>query len=344
MIRLLLALALAAILPLAARAAAPPTPLAVRIPGVIEDRRLNWAPPALRDPIRLEAPVGNFAPKLAPGRDYLITCPRERSGDLMIVGDPKQPPRNIVLIGCRMHGRLVARYFSGVFHGEGLFIAPGRNADGFDCGGSDGPTGICRLQNVRITGLVGSKGGYHADCVQPWGPVAGFQIDRLTCDTNYQGLFLAPRSWFDFAVLLRINLRDNGIPNADGNPGALYWFMDTDQSGTRDIRKPDSTIVCISCYGRVRAGFTFLARGVYPSPGTTIVRTPVDPVGRQRNHAVCWADPTRIFGNVAPGGACEAVIAGDPPRGDFVPESIGYSYTSPGYRPRPLLAAWPVDR
>ena len=50
-----------------------------------------------------------------------------------------------------------------------------------------------QLLNVAIgTPLVGSKAANHADCLQTWNGPVSLKVDRFTCTTGYQGMFLNP--------------------------------------------------------------------------------------------------------------------------------------------------------
>jgi hypothetical protein len=291
---------------------------------------LRWAPPQLNNPIVLQASVGYFAPALQGGHDYMIVCPPGvRQGDMVLAGNPANPARNIVMVGCRSNGRLIVQYFSGIAHIEGTYWAPLPGKDGIDCGGPAGVSGICRIQMTRITGLIGSSNTVHADCFQPWGPIKGFQADRMTCDSNYQGQFLAPPEWIGFVDESRINLRHNHLPNPDGRPGFLYWIGNSDQLHAPGTLPAPVKFSCDLCYAKVRPDMLFMVNAAYPNIGTTIRGTSATPQTLDGGVSLCWkTPPTMITGT--PHAACRVIINGDPPQGDFAPASLQMGYT-----PRP---------
>ncbi|MBX9816261.1 MAG: hypothetical protein K2X76_16295 [Sphingomonas sp.] len=330
--RLLLALAMWLALGLAPMAAAR-QPGLVRLRAVIDGKaetRLRWAPPALVNPITRRVSGTPAVQSLAANQDYIIICDTPITGELTILNG-----RNIVLIGCTINGRLNAKFFSGVFHAEGLLIRPPVNTDGVGWGATGTPTGVMRLQNVRMEGLQGCNntgaGCNHSDCFQPHGDVAGIQVDRLTCYNNYQGFIVAPQGARGFSDIRRFNYVDAGPANSDGgNPSTGAWFSDTDQSGGTG-QKP-YFIACFHCYVRPRVASQFWYKGTYPFPrtafsvGGTAIR-----VIENADGSVCYGQPLQIRGIVARDGTCRVIIPGDPPGGDFVPLSVVTNYVSPGY-------------
>ena len=102
---------------------------------------------------------------------------------------------------------------SGTVHIEGLLIDGPYVADGI--GIATGRN--VQLQNVRVERAYNNIKGAHADCVQIQQGVGHLRMDRFTCSTDRQGIFLGDHDGaIRSADLRRVNMY--------GSPGKhLFW-------------------------------------------------------------------------------------------------------------------------
>jgi hypothetical protein len=215
-------------------------------PRVGSGPRLAWAPPELHAPQTVRASPGSRTLRLDPTRDYRVKLPDGRltgPGGLTIVGG-----RNVVLIGgtidVALEGAapsvsarrgLLLKDQTGTMHVEGLLIRGPDLSEGIDLDQRQG--GVVQLQNVRVEGVhARDQKGFtdnHPDVVQSYAGPAELRIDRLTGDTDYQGLFLNPRE-FSSRLPRRFDLRHLQIA---GGPTSQYllWQAEPFPLAIRDV-------------------------------------------------------------------------------------------------------------
>ena len=196
---------------------------------------LTWAPPALENPTVITLTKDGWSPKLDNEKDYIIRLPDEpREQTVRIQGG-----RNVVLIGG--HIRIPKK---GSSNHRAIYIqdgAPGRTVhiegvlvtchdeDEGDAIAIDAPNTIVQVENFRVENLQGAintdEGHNHSDIIQPWGGVAELRVDKLTGNSNYQGLFLNADSNKNGAIILKnINLKadEEWFDGAKG--GYMLWL------------------------------------------------------------------------------------------------------------------------
>jgi hypothetical protein len=269
---------------------------------------LRWAPPALTDPITIELGTGYTHTTLSTARDYVVRLPpTQKVGATWIEGG-----HNVVIVGgsvtipadlpadapSAQRTAIYVKGATGTVHIEGVLIdgAGASELDGVDVAA---PQATVQLQNLRIVGIHGGLGSFHADVVQPWGGVHELRIDRLTGTSNYQGLMLADTSGaIGSAQLSRIDLTATTEPAVDygGHMILLRTSGDSSACATYPVDMQDVHVI--------------------PRPGRTLVNS-VYPAG------VAGACP----------GMTGAVTAGPPAGGSWVPAGVaGVGYVSPGYQ------------
>jgi hypothetical protein len=272
--------------------------------------KLAWAPPALSAPTTIAVAQGDQIYNLSTSKDYILKLgAATHVGGLGIKGG-----RNVEILGGQIalpasSSRANAIGISGAVgtvHIEGVWIdgSSGHEADGIQI---EAPKATVQLENLRVTGLRGSYNTNHTDVVQPWGGVGRLRIDRLSGDTNYQGIFDQP----DQGAIGPVDLRhvDLTYDNTGAQTGGyLIWL-------TNGCTAATSTALT-EVYVKGRAGST-LGSTVWP------------PLGGATD---C---PAKVVANVATWAALAVtggVRWGAPPGGPFVTAAdAGTSYTSPGY-------------
>lgn len=284
-----------------------------------EASKLRWAPPVLDNPVTLTVGQGYTSKNLKDGQDYLVRLPAEKQvGGLALKGG-----RNIVLIGGHItlqpgadnqsqQRAIYVKDSTGTVHIEGVEIDNSGGSE-FDGIAVAAPEAIIQIENCRITGLSGSYKTLHADILQPWGGAREIRIDRLTGSSSYQGLQIPPdRATIGAAHLRNINLSHINPPT--GRPGFLLWLT----TGNNTCNTYPMSLVKVYVVGR--AG----------EPAGQSVWPPLKaPAAISACAAVETADGIRWPGLPGIDGK---VLAGAPPRGDFVPEGVaGTRYVSPGY-------------
>jgi hypothetical protein len=283
--------------------------------------RLTWAPPALSNPVTITVTNANRRLFLDNARDYRLNVVEHLQRELWIDGG-----RNVVVIGGHItidqvgsatayqdNTAVKVRFGdpAGTVHLEGLLIDGPYVADGFAIA-----TGRnVQIQNVRVERAYDNLKGAHADCVQVQQGVGHLRMDRFTCSTQRQGIFLgdaddAVRS----ADIRRINLL--------GAPGThLLWQ-------TKPSFEVDLSEVWLGIAPDFRAWAPF-GYWVYPQKDGRTYMGAIDSRRRavvSRDGKRLWFLGSRISGVLrkAPAGAREFVPAG----------SAGMAYASPGYARR----------
>jgi hypothetical protein len=169
------------------------------------------------------------------------------------------------------------------------------------------PSATVQLENIRAVGIVGTFATNHSDVVQPWGGVKALRVDRLTADSNYQGIYSRPDQGAIGSVdLQNVDLTFNNAA-ATSSGGFLLWMTD----------------------GCTMAPTTLSNVYIAPRFGSTVGAA----VWPTTTDASC---PSKLSGSSVTfpklpvtGG----VIGGTPPVGAFVPAGkAGTAYASPGYQ------------
>ena len=280
--------------------------------------RLAWAPPALSDPLSIAVTNANRRLYLDDGRDYRLTIVEPLTRELWIEGG-----RNVVVVGGHVtvdelgadtpyqdNTGVKVRFgaASGTVHLEGLLVDGQFLGDGI----AIATQRTVQIQNVRVERAHDNVKGAHADCVQVQQGVGRLRMDRFTCSTERQGVFLGDHDGPIASVdLRRVNL--------NGAPGKHLLWQST-PSFPLDLSDVELGIAPGS---HPWAPFGFW---VYPQQDG---RTYSGGVDRRRRAIVSrdgkrlWFIGSRISGVVrrAPAGAA-----------DFVPAGVaGMSYLPPGY-------------
>jgi hypothetical protein len=286
--------------------------------------RLTYAPPALSHPvtIRVDPTSGPFSISMETNRDYLIVMPEQpvRRAMALIGG------RNVVMIGGEIfiphqgsnptinaRRALYIANATGIVHIEGVLMHGDDISEGVQ---TRAPGAIVQLQNVGIFNVHARDqrtfSDNHPDIIQTWGGVRELRVDRLTGDTDYQGLFFKADYNGPHGPVHLHNVNVRGMPTAR----YLLWASDT--GGGYPIMTLDN--VWVEAHPNRAGG---LGTSVWPdvhgtSPYRAVISTGSDGVER-----ASWPG-TRFSGDVRDG---------RPPGGDFVTkDAIGIGYTSPGYR------------
>ena len=185
--------------------------------------RLTWAPPALSNPITIEVANANRRLFLDNGRDYRLKVVEPLRRELWIEGG-----RNVVVVGGHVtvdelgatspyqdNTGVKVRFGdpAGTVHLEGLLIDGAHLSDGI----AIATARDVQIQNVRVERAYDNVKTAHADCVQIQQGVADLRIDRFTCSTQRQGIFLGDNGGaIGSADLRRVNML--------GAPGThLLW-------------------------------------------------------------------------------------------------------------------------
>jgi hypothetical protein len=271
--------------------------------------KLRWPAPALTSPTTLTVPQGDAGFRLDTTKDYILNLgSTPHLGILSINGG-----RNVVIKGGTIALPLTSAKTTGLFiaNSVGIVHVEGVLFDGslheMDAIQISAPAATVQIENVRASGLFGSFDTNHSDVIQPWGGVKALRVDRLTADSNYQGIFTRP----DQGAIGSVNLQNVDLTfnntKATASGGFLLWM-------SSDCKMAPTTLS--SVYITPRSGkplgmavWPAISDGVCPSLQTgNTVTFPTLPVT---------------------GG----VIGGAPPSGAFVPAGkAGTAYVSPGYQ------------
>jgi hypothetical protein len=271
---------------------------------------LRWAPPVLTAPTTIAVGQGDKTFNLDMTKDYVIDLgPTTHVGTVKIVGG-----HNVVMIGGRIALTplsasplaLGIKGSTGTVHVEGIEFdgTSGREMDAISI---QAPLATVQVENVRADGLLGTFNTNHSDVIQPWGGVARLRVDRLTADSNYQGIFTRPDQGAIGSVALQnVDMTFNNVA-ATSAGGYLLWM-------TTGCDMAPTTLSDV--YIAPRKGKT-LASAVWPTT----------------SDASC---PAKLAGNKATWPnlpVTGAVTGGAPSGGSFVPAgSVGVGYISPGYQ------------
>ncbi len=180
--------------------------------------------------------------KLKPDEDAIIRLPDDHV--LSLAGVNISYGRHVRLIGGALkatrpadqHLRALLRFGgqSGSVFVEGVTLdaAHQYGLDGLDVGGLlHVPDAIADIyvQNCRIENTYSKTNGLHADAFQFYGPVRWTRMDRVSIESDYQGLFLDPQADIGGIDLRRVDLR-----YADPDHGEGYiFFLRTEYPNTR---------------------------------------------------------------------------------------------------------------
>lgn len=271
--------------------------------------KLRWSAPALTSPTTVNVAQGDQTYTLDTTKDYILNLGTSvHQGALVIKGG-----RNVVVKGGAIAlpvisskaTALVIANSVGTVHVEGVLFDG--SAHEMDAVQIIAPSATVQLENIRAVGIKGSYASNHSDVVQPYGGVKALRIDRLSADSNYQGIFTRPDQGAIGSVdLQNVDLAfNNSLATTSG--GYLLWM-------TSDCAMAPTTLSNV--YITPRSGAS-LGAAVWPAT----------------NDAKC---PSKLSGNAVTfpklpvtGG----VIGGAPPAGSFVPSGrAGTAYSSPGYQ------------
>jgi hypothetical protein len=289
--------------------------------------RLTWAPPKLdtRKTIALNDRDDNL--DLDSHQDYILEMPkRKKVGHVRIDGG-----RNIVLIGGW------STIPAGLDHQDVNFLIrdkpdtvvgrivhiEGVKVDGSGGGSSDAfhinaPRTIIQLENIRATGIVfNTQTRWHSDLIQPGGGCRELRVDRFTGSSQFQGFYLAQ----DKGPIGKLDLRHVNIC-ADGSRKIVLLTIGGAINSPKVNGKP--------MFGLCDVPLVSL-HDVYlkPSVGQDATAA-VLPNGGNRNpgcQAQLSADRKSLSWPNLQHGVTGVACIGDPPAGDFVPETaVGLDY------------------
>ena len=279
---------------------------------------LQWAPPALSKPITIAVTNANRRLVLDDGRDYRLTIVEPLQRELFIDGG-----RNVVVVG----GHITIDQMgsdtsyqdntavkirngnpSGTVHVEGLLVDGPYVNDGI----AIATTRDVQIENVRVEAAHDMIKGGHADCVQIQQGVGDLRMDRFTCSTQRQGIFLGDHDGpIGSADLRHVNMYAAGGSHlffqvSGSSPVALHGIWLAIAPGFRPYA-PFGYWVFPQVDGRTLQGdFDRRRRAVVGHHGQRL-----------------WFVGSNITG---------IVRKGAPRVGDFVPTGVaGVGYSSPGY-------------
>lgn len=279
---------------------------------------LTWAPPTLSNAVTINVTNANRRLFLDNARDYRLNITEHLYRELWIEGG-----RNVVVVGGHItidqlgaessyqdNTAVKVRFGdpSGTVHLEGLLIDGPYVNDGMGIATERN----VQIENVRIERAYDDIKGGHADCVQIQQGVGNLRMDRFTCSTQRQGIFLGDHT----GPIRSADLRHVNMYAAGGK----HLFFQT--TGTYPVALSD-------CWLAIAAGYQPWAKfgfWVYPQKDG---RTYWGQVDRRRRAVVSpdksflWFVGSRISG---------VMRKGISPSGDFVPSwAAGTGYLSPGY-------------
>lgn len=278
---------------------------------------LRWAPPPQRHPVTIAVPAGFYSGSFAPDQDVTFIWPdRPRFSSFTVTGGRHLRTIGGTLVKTTAGTGLRFTDTTGSVFLEGLDLdMTAVSADAINVSGAPGALPDVYLQNLRVTGVNGSRGGVHADIFQPQGPIGDLRVDRLTGRSDYQGLFIPPQAPMSSAELHRVDL---AYTHPDGSAVTyLLWLLD---ECSTDVPCP---VTLDDVWVTPRAG-QHLGQAVWPHPAA------VDGDGARIGvrssdgwRTAYWTPRLPVTGRVQ---------AGSPPDGDFTPAgSVGLGYVSPGY-------------
>jgi hypothetical protein len=280
------------------------------------------------NPLTVEVGQGNNHISLNSGRDYVLVLPTGGlTGTLWINGG-----HNVSLIGGKVtvpstanqtdNGRddtdtaIYVKGATGIVHIEGVLIE-GESDVMFDGIDINAPLATVQIENVRIAGVAGSYSSEHGDVVQTWGGVKDLRIDRLSADSDYQGLTIDP----DLGPMGSAQIDDVDL-TVDATPPAL---VATTVGGGHMIWLTSGSTTCNSFPVSLSNVYVSSKRPGLPLPATVwpqAERTTLSCAGDLIGNQVSYPN-LPVTGDIT---------LGSPPAGEYVPPGVaGTSYSTPGY-------------
>lgn len=277
--------------------------------------KLTWAPPALTSPITIEVTNANKQLNLDKSRDYVLKIKEKLVGrpGLWIEGG-----RNVVVVGGHIEMNsegtssywdrtaVKVRYSTGVVHLEGLLINGAYLADGIV---TAAPAATLQIQNVRVENAH-ATGSEHPDCLQTQAGLGALRIDRFSCSTQLQGIFLQAAS-----SDLKVGPSDIRNTNIEGAGGKYLFWQETASVGPISLSN-----VWIKGNDPKWADF---GMWVWPNKNAEGQSDPTRRAIVSSDGSYLTFQSSNISGRI---------YKGAPSGGDFVPRSlVGPGYVSPGY-------------
>lgn len=304
----------------------PPTGLVVLSPVPQQSAKLRYSPPPQSNPTVVTVPQGFYSQAFGDNEDVILNFSKTvvRSSTMQTTGG-----RHIRCIGGSVHNTssggstMVFKNPTGSVFLEGLLMDNSSfQGDAFNVYGNVSPGPFTRqapdvyIQNCRVVNLNGTNAGTHTDLWQAQGSISNVYIDKLTFDSNYQGISIFQKQNPTGPVFIS---RVNGSYNAIAGDAFTFLFWDMSNIDS----PPYSPVYLDQVYFAPRAGQQ-LDHVAWPPPGTTdAAGNAIGFLSDDGGASVYWPDITNIYGRV---------FTGAPPAGDFVPAAgVGLNYVSPGY-------------
>jgi len=282
--------------------------------------RLAWAPPALSNAVTITVTNANRRLFLDNARDYRLNITEHLKRELWIEGG-----RNVVVIGGHItvdqlggassyqdNTGIKIRYGdpSGTVHLEGLLIDGPYLNDGI--GIATGRN--VQIENVRVERVYDNIKGGHADCVQIQQGVGQLRMDRFTCSSGRQGVYLGDLDGpIKGADLRHVNMYATG--------GKHLFFQ----------VRPLYPVALNDVWLAIAPGFTQWASfgyWVYPLQSGQTYDGKID----LTRVSVVSADGSYLWFSGSTNTITGRIYKGVPSGGDFVTRTIaGGSYSSPVY-------------
>jgi hypothetical protein len=337
-----------------------PTPVPTPVPTPEEPagpgpNGLRYAPPALTNPTTVQVPATGLSRTFAPTEDVILDLPDVPvTGAVATVGGD-----DIRVVGGKIGGGtsfngtngIVSRELRGSLYVEGVEVdfSQVANKDNIVATGYS-PCGTSRanwsypdvfIQNSLLKGSTYVSPGEHPDLYQKQGPQGGLFVDKVTGESSYQALMLAPQSFssacsggsqetytegMDLTTLSRINLRHR----ADNESGYLLWLgWDAGSNGGFSGEDPwPIRLDDVWVQGRPQGDRTLCCNLVWPRTSTTQGENGQDPHLTVTGTTGTWTTASKIEGTIR---------QGTPTAGDFVPAgTVGLNYGEtppPAYDP-----------
>jgi hypothetical protein len=279
---------------------------------------LRWAPPTLSNPVTISVSNANRRLFLDDTRDYRLNIVEPLKRELWIEGG-----RNVVVIGGHItidqlgtqssyqdNTAVKVRYGnpSGTVHLEGLLIDGPYVNDGIGIATARN----VQIENVRVERAYDMIKNGHADCVQIQQGVGALRMDRFTCSTGRQGVYLGDLD----GPIGSADLRHVNMYAAGGN----HLFFQV---------RPLYPVAISEMWLAIAPGFSPYASfgyWVFPQLDGRTLRGDYDRSRRAivgRHGQRLWFVGSNIRG---------VVRKGRPRAGDMVPAAVaGSGYSSPGY-------------
>ena len=278
---------------------------------------LTWAPPALTNPVTINVGNANRRLFLDNSRDYRLNIVEPLKRELWIEGG-----RNVVVIGGHItidqlggassyqdNTGVKVRFGdpSGTVHLEGLLIDGTYVADGIGIATSRN----VQIQNVRVEHAYDGIKGAHPDCVQLQQGVGHLRMDRFTCTSDLQGIFLGDHDGaIRSADLRRINMY--------GAPGKHLFWQTT----------PTYSVTLSDVWLAMPSPWASFGYWVYPQADGRVWDGTYDLTRR----SVVSLDGSYLVFVGSTNNISGRIFKGVPSSGDFAPRSsVGSGYISPGY-------------